>query len=331
MTFNYTFQTKNIEIQNAFLAFLNEWNNDKSYILVKTSGSTGKPKTIQIKKKYIRVSAQKTLDFFNLKANQVANLCLSIDTIAGKMIVIRSIIGNLHLNIYAPNQLENMEACDFLALVPMQLNDLIVNKLNVLQNTKNILVGGASISLALEEKIKTNHLSVYQSFGMTETISHFAIRNVLKNELPLFETLENVTVNKDEANQLVLNYPEIGIHNLKTNDLIHWHSPTQFEWIGRSDFTINSGGIKIQLEQLEKLLEDFIQLPFFLFGVPDEILGQKLILVIEGTNDPIISLEKIKNLLPQYQNPKAIYFLSKFVRTKSDKVNRIETISLLNL
>jgi O-succinylbenzoic acid--CoA ligase len=294
MSLVYTFHHTNSRQKKIFLDFLEEWNNTNDFISVNTSGSTGRPKTIEIAKKNMVISALKTLSYFKLKPGQNANLCLSIDTIAGKMMIVRSILGKLHLHIYEPNQLEKMETCDFVALVPMQLSDLVENHLSIIQNTANILVGGAPLNQSLEKKIKEIKLPVFQSFGMTETISHFAIRRISSNGPNPFETLDNITIDKDDENHLIVNYPEIGLNQIKTNDLIIWHSPTRFEWIGRSDFTINSGGIKIQLEQIEKLLEEVLQNPFFLYGIDDEQLGQKLILVIEGQKNPLLTIENIK-------------------------------------
>lgn len=320
------FHTNETTIQDAVHAFVREWHSDLSYFEVATSGSTGTPKIIRIEKKYARTSAETTCTFLGLKPGQQALLCLSPETIAGKMMIVRSIVSDMDLHVVQPSAqpFESIrESIDFVAVVPYQLLNIVEKAPEALSGALKVIVGGGPVSPSLEVQLSGFSASIYHTFGMTETISHIAMRDLKAPRSP-FKTMPGVTVQTEE-DCLVIAAPHLGINSLRTNDCIEWIDSNTFKWIGRSDFVINSGGIKIHPEQVEKALAPLIQTPFFIAGVPDEALGEKAVLCIEASSE-FPSKEVLQQHLSPYHLPKATYVFTSFSRTNSGKVNRIVTL-----
>lgn len=306
---------------NDVRSFIDEWNSGLDFVESKTSGSTGKPKTLRLLKKHMIASAQMTGDFLNLKENDSALLCMSIATIAGKMMIVRAIVLDLNLIVTDINStpLKNTtRKIDFAAMVPMQVE----GSLNELSLINKLIVGGGVISNHLWNAISESECLAYQTFGMTETISHIAMRRV-SNELTNYRILPGVEIAVEEG-CLSINAPDLGVENLHTNDQVEIYEDGSFKWLGRKDFVINSGGIKIHPEVIEDKLEGLIQQPFFAIGLPDDTFGEKLILCIEG--DASILKSELETCLNKFYIPKYVYCFDEFSRTASGKINRLKTI-----
>jgi O-succinylbenzoic acid--CoA ligase len=327
-----TFITQSADLKNKVLAFIEEWNSTSDTINVSTSGSTGIPKQTEILKSHMVISAKKTLNYFALKPGDTALLCLSIDTIAGKMMIVRSIIGKLNLIVgdVNSNPINKVEqSIDFIALVPLQVEELLNTEAKKLESIPSILIGGGPIHTLLSSKLRERNIQAFHSYGMTETISHVAIRKVGQGETDSFEALDGIEFSQEKG-KLCVHYPEIELPTLTTNDLVELIDKQHFKFVGRADFIVNSGGIKLNPETVEELLSSHIQASFFVSGIPDEHLGQRLILLIEGTIAQAPTLFELKALLPKFHNPKEIYFLPAFMRTESGKINRLETLKMIS-
>ncbi|MFN0728928.1 AMP-binding protein [Polaribacter gochangensis] len=322
------------EISDATQQFFNDWFSDSGFIEVQTSGSTGKPKALQLKKEFIINSALATGAFFDLKENTTALLCMSTDFIAGKMMLVRALVLGWSLDVVEPvsNPLEKIEkSYDFSAMVPMQLE----KSLSQINKIDKLIVGGAMVSEELVSKIQNVSTKIFATFGMTETITHIAVKqlNGFKNrttsevEKSHFITLPNVSISKDARNCLVINAPKVSGAKIVTNDVVKIISKNKFKWLGRFDNVINSGGIKLHPEAIEKKLAKIIKQRFFVAGVPDTNLGEKLILVVEGKKTTII-LSKAKTL-SRFETPKAIYFVDAFIETTTKKIQRKKTLEIL--
>ncbi len=315
-------------------SFINEWYSHNEFISAKSSGSTGKPKEIKLKKEYLTSSARMTGAFFNYRPHQTILLSLSIDTIGGKMIVIRALIHNMHIIVIEPgkNPLSHINTyIDFVSLVPYQLKHIISDTPSKLNLISTILLGGAPVSYELKQKIQTLNPEFFESFGMTETMSHIALKN-LKSGNTYFTTLEGINISINTNHQLIINAEKLGIKELQTTDEINIISPTSFEWIGRTDFAINSGGFKFHPELIEKKIEPDIQLPFFIHKEPDVNLGERIICCIEGRFDNNICNDLnyiFINKLDRYEIPKEIYFIKSFTYTNSNKINRLSSYNSL--
>lgn len=315
--------------------FLQDWLSDEDTIIVSTSGSTGKPKEVSIVKDFMINSAKATMDFFQLQEGDSALLCLSARYIAGKMMLVRAMVHGLELDMVSPSQspLKNLRKnYDFCAMVPMQLR----NSIKEISYIKNVIIGGAPISPFLKQKIiKTGHNGCYETYGMTETITHIALKKIseptIKNQENPFKILPNVSISTDDRNCLVIDAPSITRDKVVTNDMVKLLSDTEFIWLGRLDNVINSGGIKLMPEMIEAKLSVLLDCPFFVTSVADEVYGEKLVIVIEGDeNESYFDLIK-KSELEAFEKPKDIFFIPKLHRAANGKLLRKKSLySFLN-
>jgi O-succinylbenzoic acid--CoA ligase len=331
--------------------FLKSWFSADENIIVQTSGSTGVPKSILLKKEFVVNSAKATGNYFNLQESTTALLCLPIKYIAGKLMLIRAITLGWELDVVESNSnpLEKVnQQYDFSAMVPLQLE----NSLSKIHLIKKLIVGGGVVSKELEHKIQNISTVVFATYGMTETITHIAVKKLNKhaslrgritkhsfneNETPslkngnittFYQTLPDVTIYIDKRNCLVIDAPKVSDEIIFTNDVVQLISDTQFEWLGRFDNVINSGGIKLHPEKIEEKLSNIITNRFFVTGIPDETLGEKLVLIVEGKKQAI----NYKSLgFSKFETPKEIYFLEQFVETPTKKIQRKKTLDLLKL
>lgn len=316
-------------------AFLNAKNNTFSVL---TSGSTGKPKLIKLSRKQLEVSATATINFFNLQKGNSALLAIPASKIGGKMMIVRSVMAQLNLSCVPLsanpfNGIKLNEKFDFAPLTPMQLfsgmSDVSTSK--KVENLNAVLLGGGEVSNLLFSKVQLLKAPVFHSYGMTETASHIALRRLNgENAQPYFETLPNVSIALDERNCLQIKAPQFSKAAIATNDIVKILSANKFEWIGRFDNTINSGGVKIQSEAVEAKLFSSLKFRFFIAGVKDDALGEKVIIAAERNLMNEKELVKFKELLSEklskYEYPKQIVFIHKFRETDTGKIQRKESL-----
>ena len=308
--------------------FLLHWIDKETTVQVRTSGSTGMPKTIVLEKQHMVNSALATGKFFDLKAGDSALLCLSGAHIAGKMMLVRAMALGLDLDWVEPTTtplFSTIKSYDFCAMVPMQLQA----SLTQISRIKTLIVGGAPLSKKLNEDVQNVPTSIYETYGMTETITHIALRKVNHGPIDYFKTLPNVKIDKDERNCLVINAPDLNASPLVTNDIVQLISDREFKWLGRYDNIINSGGVKLIPEQIEHKLAPIIKSRFFVAGIPDEQLGLQMILLVEGEIEDLELSEKVKSIptLEEYEIPKNIVFTKKFIETINGKISRTNTLA----
>lgn len=300
--------------------FLLDWFDAKPYIEMETSGSTGNPKVIRVAKQAMVHSALATGDFFKLAPGDKALHCLPVKYVAGKMMLVRSLILGLDLDFVAPTAhplKNNGTLYDFIAMVPLQAQ----NSTNELKNVKKLIVGGAKINNLLEHKLMQVPTQVFETFGMTETISHIAAKKI--NE-KAFTVLPNVTISCNENKCLVIHAPRISDEIIITNDLVELIDENKFVFLGRADNVINSGGVKLIPEQIELKLAAKIENRFFIHSKEDATLGEKVILVIEGDLHPLDP--HLFEDLEKYEKPKEIVFVAKFTETANGKIIRKESL-----
>ncbi len=315
--------------------FLMDWLSEEDTIAVNTSGSTGKPKSILLQKAHMINSALATGAFFGLKSGHWALHCLPTEFIAGKMMLVRAMVLGLKIDCIAPSSkpsINTSKTYDFSAMVPLQLE----NSVEKIDRIGNMIVGGAPVSSSLNNMLQGKETKVFETYGMTETITHIAARLLNpKNEFSQeavvrpFHTLPNIFIKTDARNCLVINAPKISASTIVTNDVVHLVSDTEFEWLGRLDSVINSGGVKLFPEQIEKGLALIIKRPFFVAGLPDSSLGQKLVMVVEGeiNKEQMMDALKKKVQLNKFQIPKEIFSVPQFSRTSNGKLNRGKTLA----
>lgn len=333
------------KIPKKVLALVKKWKKGKKSFLLHTSGSAGKSKPYAFTREQIRKSAQMTISQFGLKPGDHFLMCLDPGYVAGFMMVMRSLVGNAGLLVKEPqrNPLEHWPpqwpSPDFAAFVPMQLEAILENtpeKISLLNRMKTIIIGGSPGSSSLANQLKRISAPVYQTFGMTETLTHVAIKR-LNGKFPdsAYKALPGVEFNISRDNCLVISTPVL-IEPLITTDIVKLRSSKEFEWLGRKDHVINTGGVKVHPEKTE---ERMMQIPsvteignkqnFFITSLPDKTYGEKVVLVIEGKTLATRHKESILNLLKEklapYECPKMIYHLEHFEYTRSGKIHRKAT------
>lgn len=326
------------------LRFCQDWLCGQTSFELKTSGSTGNPKTILVQRNQMEISADATRNFFQIPNKPRVLCCLNTAMIAGKMMLVRGMEWAADIYLVKPASdpfLENglPEHFDFVAMVPLQVEKSLANisSLDRLKGINHLLIGGAGLSPSLFEKIKEQKLNAYQSFGMTETVSHFSLAKIEGKKL-IYRALPGVDVGADESGKLWVKAPMAIESLLQTNDLVEIIAKNTFVWKGRADFTINSGGVKIQPETLETQIEPLIHsvlgsVSFIIAGKEDALLGQKVVLLLEtqqitdSQTEAIISM--LQQYIPKYHIPREILQLSEFGKTNSGKIDRIKTLEKL--
>lgn len=307
--------------------FLIDWLDDKEYVLVQTSGSTGTPKTIKLQKQAMVHSAIATGDFFKLEPGDKALHCLPSNYIAGKMMLVRAMILGLELDLAEPTSqplFDYEKHYDFCAMIPLQLQ----KTMSYCNNIKTIIVGGASVSSNLKAAIQSIETNVFETYGMTETITHIAVKKInnLEGEVEAshFKTLPDIHISQDERNCLVIEAPKLSEDKIVTNDVVKLHSETSFEWLGRYDHVVNSGGVKLFPEQIEAKLESVMSTRFFITKEEDETLGECIILIVESKSNTIET--SVFEGLEKFEIPKKIYSVEKFIESGTGKILRQETV-----
>lgn len=318
------------EWERELFSFLQVWFSPSDFIEAQTSGSTGEPQTILLPKTTMQQSARRTIEFFGLQAGNRILLSLPCRFIAGKMMVVRAIIGQMDLITVDPStdfDLLINETFDFGAMVPNQVFKLLESPTGKekIENIRNLLIGGSSVPANLELQISQLTNRVVSTYGMTETASHIAIRELSGGKRSdIYHCLQGISITTGPNDCLQIRDYEF-TDPLQTKDIAEILSPTSFRILGRIDDVIISGGIKYWPEKIEKALLSAIQGRFVISSLPDEKLGEKLVLVIEGESTDIEVINgKLAEILPSFERPRAIYFLGKFPETPNWKLKRHE-------
>ena len=274
-------------------------------------------------------SANSTLNYFNLREGNSTLLSLSGDYIAGKMMLVRAVEGKLNLFLGKPRSDPSYylsSEFDFVPLVPMQVQNII--KTGKVNQIKKLLVGGGKLNDEILHQLKKNKNQIYESFATTETLTHFAIKKISPVYDEWFTTINGFEIDISEEGELIIQKNNITNRKLKTRDLIEKKSNSEFRWLGRSDHIINSGGIKLIPEEIERKISKLISVQFVLVGVPDLKLGEKIAIV---SNEPLkIELSKINNVLSKYERIQTTFVVNYFPITQSGKIKRKELVKKLN-
>lgn len=318
----YSFIKEGEEYEKPVGDFIFDWFDSKPYLEVMTSGTTGEPKIIRISKQAMVNSAIATGNFFDINPGDKALHCLPVKYIAGKLMLIRAMILGLDIDFVAPasHPLDFNDApkYDFVAMVPLQAK----NSLQHLKKVKKLIVGGAKLEADLERELLKLPTQTWETYGMTETITHIAARKIGEEA---FTVLPEITISYDDRNCLVIHAPKITEEVIVTNDLVELVNENQFVFHGRIDNVINSGGIKFMPEKIEEKLSGKIPYRYFITGKPDHDLGERICLVLES--EPFAFDETIFELLDKYEKPKEIIFIPKFTETENGKIKRKLTLA----
>lgn len=325
------------------LNFCRDWLAGKKDFLIETSGSTGEPKKICITREQMEASARLSAHALNLKPGFNALLALDPNYIAGKMMLVRSLVIGMNTITVEPvanpfNDIECGEA-DFTALVPYQVRTILqdTDSTKKLNSLKVLIVGGAALDQRSITQLQHSACEIFLTYGMTETISHIALQKISgQQKEDCFTTLPGILLEQDERDCLIIDAAPLGLQPLKTNDVVTLLSKNSFRWLGRWDNVINTGGVKVFPEKIEKEIEKiFNQLNlvnrFFVAGLPDHLLGSKVTLILEGDIDKS-TIAKVKvaleTTLSKYEQLREIKTVQKFIETNTQKINRQATLQL---
>ncbi|QIA07580.1 AMP-binding protein [Draconibacterium halophilum] len=315
------------EWEQNWLDFLAEWYHPNDAIEVQTSGSTGTPKTITLKKDFVAASAQRTIRFFDLHEGDRIMHCLPSRFIAGKLMTVRALIGKLDLHLVDPSS----DFVDLPSDKPIKFAAMVINQVKKFlalpkQNIENLLIGGSAIPVSLEEQLQQISTNCYSSYAMTETATHIALRKLNSNDkTDCYNCVDGISVELDKRDCIRILMPGLKNGAIQTNDFGKLIDSHHFKVLGRVDNVIISGGIKFMPEQLEKKLENSMPLPFAFSSVPDELLGEKMILLVEGEADEQVKTSiafQCRKLLQKYEQPKKIRFIDLLPRTENGKIDR---------
>jgi o-succinylbenzoate---CoA ligase len=318
---------------------IKEWESDTEEFSFKSSGSTGKPKEIIFTRGQVLASVKTTEQAFGLNSQCLFFCCLNVEYVAGKMMIYRALAMGADLLVVEPskNPLANLGRQElllnkyrgriFYAFAPLQLAEMIEDRVSadLLKLSKIILLGGAALSSKLNKVFLETNLNIFEGYGMTETLSHVAIRK-LKDPQSTFKMIEGISFEINSLACLEINYPTLQSAAIVTNDLAKKVSVTSFKILGRADNIINSGGVKIQLEEVDAKIQASgkIRNRFFSFGLADEKYGQKLVLFIESEEKYHQEID-FKAFLSKFEVPKKLIFVKKFAETDTLKIDKLKT------
>lgn len=307
--------------------FLEEWKSDSPTIEAHTSGSTGTPKCILLNKSDMRASARATNEFFGIDADSILALPLSVDYIAGKMMVVRAAEAGCRLielevsnDIIIPNDIKRI---DLLPVVPSQIESLL-KQAHLSSVIRNLLIGGAAPTAEDCHKLTLAGYKAFISYGMTETCSHVALAHA-DDSRRVFSAMPGITFETDNVGKLIINAPAFSFKRLETNDIVTLFSPTTMIWRGRVDGVINSGGIKLIPEELENLYREYLPgYEYFVTSVEDKVWGEAVALVIEAPEkDADKILKRLREAIKDHRRvPKSIISVSALQRTSNGKIKR---------
>lgn len=334
----YSFVKEGMAYEELLGNFLLDWLNE-SYetIKLRTSGTTGAPKEIFVEREKMVASANFTGETFKLPPKSRVLCCIPANNVAGRMMLIRAMVLGWHLDLVEPKVKaldEVTKKYNFCALTPLQLS----NSLHKLHLIEKVIVGGAPVSLHLKKALVGRSTKVYETFGMTETISHVAYRriNSRKKEKsnPNFKAIGDVQFSVDKRSCLVIHSEKLLDKSLVTNDIVDLIDETHFVWKGREGNLINSGGVKIHPEEVEKKIEPLINSEFIIAPKEDKQLGEKLILIVKNNKGIPSSEELEKNIkalktITKFEVPKEIHFVDEFERTRTKKIDRKASVEAL--
>lgn len=318
----------NVEIGEGYLrefwSFIGEWFNDEEFVVVSTSGSTGKPKRLKVLKQHMINSAELTCRSLGLVQGDNALLCLSTGFIAGKMMVVRAIVAGLNLTIVEPCGTPFIDKdYAFCAMVPMQVYNILssVDHQFTINQIGKLIIGGGAVSSELRQRIEPLTVACYSTYGMTETVSHIALRRLNgPQKQQSYYPLEGITVSTNSSSCLVIDAPGISPSRLVTNDIAEIEPDGSFKILGRLDNVINSGGIKIIPEVVESKISGCTTHPYAVSSIPDARLGEMVVLVVEGEVECIFYFDDV---LTHYERPKKIIYIDRIPQTSNGKIDRV--------
>jgi len=310
--------------ESQVINIVKKWYSDEDYMEFVTSGSTGVSKVIRLSKNKMRYSAEVTMNHIDPKHKlSHAVLCISPYFIGGAMLVIRSLVREIDLIVQKPNAIPTITGhSGLISMVPLQVMRSLEADEDFFQSQPTLLIGGAPMAEKYIHQLKRKNVKAYITYGMTETASHIALRDILTREQ--YIVLGDSLIDKDSRDCLKIKGTLTEHSWMQTNDIVEIIDERSFKWIGRADFIINTGGYKVNPESIESEIQEKIKYPILIASESDEILGQKVILLVES--EQLVEIDdSIFDALHAYSKPKKIVHIKSFVYTSTGKIDRKKT------
>jgi O-succinylbenzoic acid--CoA ligase len=306
-------------------------------ILQPTSGTTGDPGEVLLERPSMIRSAEMTLEFFYLRPGDRVLLCLPVRYIAGKMMVVRALVGGLSLITAEPASRPLVRMADsfrFASMVPLQVHESLRSG-DPISKLDQLIIGGGELHRSLQEELeKAERPKVYETFGMTETCSHFALKRINGGKPDrYFRTMKGVRIRKDGRGCLVVNVPGVTDGEITTRDLVEINPEGNgFRWLGRMDNVIKSGGVKIIPEVLEERIGKWLGRNCLVLPETHPGLGQRVVLMVETGGRSVPGddwQELLRNKLTGPELPGRIVTVEKIPRNASFKPDRKAAVGLI--
>ena len=284
-----------------------------------------------VEKRRMEASARMTCDFLGLKEGDTALLCMSLDYIAGKMMVVRSLVRGLRLITVEPNGHPSWESdVAFAAMVPMQVFNLLQTPdgCQRLKQIQHLLIGGGAIDETMARVLADFPNQVWSTYGMTETLSHIALRRLNGPDATEWYTpLPGISLSLSNEGCLRIDAPALHEGVLVTNDIVELAPDGRFRVLGRKDNVVCSGGIKIQMEEVERLLRSHLREPYLITKRRDEKFGEAVVLLTEG--DTMKAEAVCRQVLPKYWQPRDYVSVAHIPMTETGKPARARAMELV--
>lgn len=319
-----------IESDESWLTFIvstiKDWY-EKRGTVIRTSGSTGVPKKIVLTHDSMVHSALRTIRYFKLRPEACLWLCLPAQYIAGRMMIYRALTGQMDLYITRPTADPLMSLkrnVQFAAMTPMQLQQGLESCPEKMEMVHQLILGGGPVSPTLEESIRDLSTAVCHTYGMTETVTHVAVRALNgPDRSDSFTALSGISFSQDDNGALIIHTDDMYVQDIITTDLVELLNKTQFMWRGRLDHVINTGGLKVTPESIEERLKLVMSWPFFITAEPDDLLGQRIIMITSAPSSEHSNISKCaEHVLERKKLPKKIYFVNEILETPTGKIKR---------
>jgi len=311
------------------LSFVKEWRNEHvNSFYIRTSGSTSTPKEITFSREDLLKSAARTNAFFNLNSQSVFFNCLPLSHIAGMMMVVRAIVAKGKLVCVKPSSNPLMQLApvnnviSFAAFTPMQVFEILGNENSATEFSKigNVIIGGGKISEELIRRLASFQNNIFETFGMTETLSHIALRQISPTHLPYFEVMKGVAIERGASENLMIRIDNTDW--IETNDVVEMVDNNHFRWKGRLDDVINTGGEKVFINEIENILSKAIVFDFYIGKVEDELLGEKVAFVTDFHVETTFFKKIICEYLHAFQRPRVLIQLTEIKKSSLGKIQR---------
>ena len=327
------------DYERQTLDFCQRWLQGEQTFSLHTSGSTGQPKPIVLLREQMEASARLTGEALGLERGMCALVCLNTAYVAGTMMLVRGLELGMDMIIVEPtrNPLASEQLTvkskqlAFTAMVPMQVEAVLDDESTrpIFEGLHSVLIGGAPVSERLVARLQAVDAACYHTYGMTETVTHIALRRLNGLQASArFVPLDGVMLALDERDCLTIRGPMTLGKTVVTNDRVDLAEDGSFVWLGRIDNVINSGGVKVQAEKVERALRKALRSKrVFVVGMPDDVLGERVVAFVEARPELVKGIDPTQlNGLNKYERPKEIIYIEKFLETPTGKIDRQATV-----